>query len=87
MGIGFPSPILLQMDNTTAESFINDTAFKSKLKHIDARQEWVRMLRDKSILKPVHVNTALNKADMFTKILPVSTFLRLRDMIMVKRPD
>jgi hypothetical protein len=85
MGMTFQHPIILQMDNTTAEAFINNTAWKSKLKHIDARQNWVRTIRNKGILKPLHVNTKVNKADIFTKILPTSTFLKLRDMIMYKR--
>lgn len=38
--IPFPKPMTLQMDNklTTAEVFTNNTAAKSKLKHIDVRQ-------------------------------------------------
>ena len=84
MGLQFPSPIILQMDNSTAEAFANNTAVKSKLKHIDARQEWVRLLRDKEILKPVHVDTKLNVADIFTKILSAPDFMRLRDMMMIQ---
>ena len=44
MGLGFQLPIQLQMDNSTAEVFTNDTAYKSKLKHIDVRQELVKTL-------------------------------------------
>ena len=77
-------PIPLQMDNTTAESFAKNNAKKTKLKHIDARQEWVKVLRDKSILVPVHVPTKLNLADLFTKILTVPEFIRLRNMMMVQ---
>ena len=80
----FPKPIPLQMDNTTAESFAKNNAKKTKLKHIDARQEWVKVLRDKSILVPVHVPTKLNLADLFTKILTIPEFIRLRNMIMVQ---
>ena len=43
------------------------------------------MIRDKSILKPVHVESALNLADLFTKILDRATFERLRDRMMVRR--
>ena len=39
MGISFPVPVDLQMYNSTAEVFVNDTAYKTKLKHIDVRQE------------------------------------------------
>ena len=79
----FPKPILLQLDNTTAEAFDNNTASKTKMKHIDARQEWVTILRDKTILLCVHVDTKDNIADIFTKILDRTTFERLRNRIMV----
>ncbi len=85
MGIDFPLPMKLQMDNTTAEAFAKDSAFKSKLKHIDARQEWVKTLRNRAILTPVHVDTKMNVADLFTKILSTGDFKRLRDMIMTQK--
>ena len=87
MGISFPKPIELQMDNSTAEVFVNDTAYKTKLKHIDVRQKWVQTLRDKSILRPIHVDTKDNSADLFTKILGKQDFIRLRDMIMKQKPS
>jgi hypothetical protein len=86
-GIDFPQPAILQMDNAAAEAFTNNSSFKSKLKHIDCRQQWVRTLRDKSIVIPEHVPTADNLADLFTKILPAKTFIKLRDQIMHELPD
>ena len=86
MGIDFPKPFKLEVDNQAAEIFINDTAFKSKLKHIDCRQEWVKILRDKSIMTPAHVDTKENLADLFTKILDRETFTCLRDEIMHPHP-
>ena len=53
------------------------------MKHIDCRQEWVKMIRNKNILLPLHVDTKDNMADLFTKILPLQDFIRLRDRIMV----
>ena len=50
MGMIFPKPIHLQMDNAACQTFCEGTVFKSRLKHIDARQEWVRVLRNKSIV-------------------------------------
>ena len=82
-GMKFPFPFLLQMDNTTAEAFCNETVKRSKLKHIDCRQEWVKLIRDKSIMVPIHVDTKLNLADLFTKILDSTTFVSLRDKMMV----
>jgi hypothetical protein len=86
MNIDFPRPFKLEVDNQAAEIFINDTAFKSKLKHIDCRQEWVKVLRDKSIMTPAHINTKDNLADLFTKILDKETFIKLRDTIMYPHP-
>ena len=48
-----------------------------------SRQEWVKVLRNKDILKPVHVDSKDNVADLFTKILSRGVFERLRDLIMV----
>lgn len=82
IGIPFPKPFKLQMDNEAAKCFAEDTVSKSKLKHIDARQEWVKILRDREICTPVHVDSADNLADIFTKILSVDTFERLRDQLL-----
>ena len=68
-GLDFPEPYYLQIDNTSALAFAKNTASRSKLKHIDARQEWVHTLRDSGICTPVHCPTDLNLADLFTKIL------------------
>ena len=86
MALEYPKPFPLEVDNQAAEVFINDTAFKSKLKHIDCRQEWVKTLRDKSIMTPVHVDSKDNLADLFTKILNSETFTRIRDTIMHPHP-
>jgi hypothetical protein len=87
MGIDFPSPAPIQIDNSAAIVFAKNTAHKSKLKHIDARQEWVKVLRDSSIFKPVHVTSTQNLADLFTKILCAVTFKTLRDRIMHPIPS
>ena len=55
MGIPFPQPFTMQIDNKAAIAFSDNSAFKSKLKHIDVRQKWVQTLRNKSIINTVHV--------------------------------
>ena len=74
MGMDFPKPIVLQMDNEAARCFVANSVTKSRLKHIDCRQEWVQVLRNKNILKTQHIDSHLNLADIFTKILPKDTF-------------
>ena len=83
----FPKPFRLLMDNTTAEAFANNSCFKSKLKHIDVSQRWVRCLRDHNIMTPVHVNTHDNLADIFTKVLDKPTFTKLRNMMLSTLPN
>ena len=81
MDMGFPRPFKILMDNSAAECFAKGTAFKSKLKHIDCRQGWVQMLRDRNICTPAHVDSKDNLADFFTKILTPEVFERLRSQI------
>ena len=81
-GHKFPKPILLQLDNTAAEAFINRSTAKSKLKHIDTRQYWVEELRDQELIVPEHCPTEDNLADFFMKIPPPQTFKKFRDQFM-----
>ena len=82
MNLEFPLPFILQMDNAAAQIFAEGSAFKTKLKHIDCRQEWVKTLRDRGTCIPLHVDSSDNLADIFTKILQPDVFERLRDRIM-----
>ena len=85
--VPFPKPMILDMDNTTAECFVNNSCFKSKLKHIDVRQHWVRVIRDKNIIIPRHINTKDNLADIFTKVLDKDTFFTLSRQILMFPDD
>ena len=78
----FPFPFTLEMD--AAPIFCLGSAHKTKLKHIDCRQEWVEMLRDRDIMTPVHVDSKDNDADRFTKILSREPFEMARNRIMVE---
>jgi hypothetical protein len=86
MNVPFPEPFFLQIDNTSALAFAKHTANRSRLKHIDVRQSWVKTLRDHNISTPVHVPTELNLADLFTKILLKPRFQMLRDRILHRIP-
>ena len=85
MGFDFPQPIELQVDNSTAIHFAKGSTRRSKLRHIDARQEWVNALRDEAIVKFVKVDTKENLADLNSKFLDVPTFEKLRGRIMTAR--
>ena len=83
MGLDFPFPFTLEMDNSVAEIFCKGSAQKTKLKHIDCRQSWVQTLRDRNIMTPKYVPSKGNFSDIFTKILDKNTFEYLRDQLMV----
>ena len=82
MGLDFPYPFVLELGNMAAKIFADGSAQRSKLKHIDARQEWVRTLRNRRVCIPKHIPTAENAAGMLTKILPWKIVLTLRNMVL-----
>ena len=75
-------PVRIQVDNAAAIAFASDRVRRSKLKHIDVRQEWVQALRDHSVCKLEKVDTKDNLSDLMTKILDMETFEGLRGRMM-----
>ena len=57
-------------------------ALKTKMKHIDCRQYWVRCLRDRNTCIPAHIDTKQNLSDLFTKTLYTATFEGLHDQVL-----
>ncbi|PHR10142.1 MAG: hypothetical protein COB29_00925 [Sulfitobacter sp.] len=86
-GVPCPLPLTIYCDNTAAKTFADGTCKKSRLVHIDARQEWVRQLRDANICNPVYVNTKYNPSDLNTKIHGTTEFKRIRDNMMTMLPE
>jgi hypothetical protein len=82
MGVEFNLPYILEMDNTAAEVFTNNTAMNTKLRHIDQRQHWVQALRDANLVKARHIGTKDNLADIFTKPLQGPDFRSIRNRIL-----
>jgi len=82
MGIKFPAPAILQVDNDACKLFILGETKHTKLKHMYTRQSWVRSLRDANIIIPRHVPSKLNPADIFTKPVKEELFCQLRHMFM-----
>ena len=79
-------PVTHFVDNKAAEAFAAGTVKRSKLKHIDCRQEWVKALRNAHIVNVQHCATAINLADFFTKPLSRPRFNELRDKLMISPP-
>ena len=87
-GMPVPRPVIIQVDNMAALAFSKQTSHsgRSKLRHIDCRLQWLKVLRDSNLIQCVHVSTEHNVADLFTKALDTPTFTRHRDSIMFYCP-
>ena len=81
----FPSPMVILMDSTVAEAFMKNTTTKSRMKHIDVRQAWVRLVRNCSVAIPSHIDSKSNLADWFTKMLQRNHFVANRDPLLRKK--
>jgi len=64
-----PSRVPIIIDASAAEGFINNTETVGKMKHIDLREHWVKILRNSGELKFIRRPGTENEADFFTKII------------------
>ena len=68
MGWSIDLPLEIRVDNAAAVAFSGGNTRRSKLRHIDMRQQWVAQLRDAGVCKLAKVDTKANLADPFTKM-------------------
>ena len=75
-------------DATTAKVFAMGTAMRSRLKHIDQRQQWVQLTRDTRVVEVRYGKGATNKADIQTKVFfkHPKKYETQRDAIQVRVP-
>ena len=82
LGVVLTGATLLYMDNTGAERVAKDHVLHNVAKHMARRDLKVRELVDEGVIKPIHVNTKENLADLFTKPLERRIFQGLRNKLM-----
>ena len=75
----------IQVDNAAAIAFAGGNTRRSKLRHIDVRQQWVTQLRNAEVCRLIKVDTKVNLADPFTKMFTADEHARLRDMYMFEQ--
>ena len=86
LGIPFPLPMPLALDNEGCEAFMKGTAAPSRMRHVDCNQQWVAEVRDKKLFAPFHVASALNLSDILTKFFKSKKdFTDIRDQLMARR--
>ena len=78
----WPRPVPLHCDASVALAFMANTGNRSRMRHIDVRQEWVKSLRDSDQIVGVKIGTDFNLADIGTKLLLTGTFTSFRDQLL-----
>ena len=63
-------PVALKVDNEGCRMLLDSDGNSKRAKHIDIRCYFIRDYIKKNVLKLIHVPTAYQLADLFTKILP-----------------
>jgi hypothetical protein len=85
MGWSMDLPLEIQVDNAAAIAFGGGSTRRSKLRHIDVRQQWVTQLRNAEVCRLVKVDTKANLADPFTKLFTGDEHARLRELYMFEQ--
>jgi hypothetical protein len=82
--LGFPqlSPTVIYEDNLSTIRLVTHGNDKGKTKHMDVRFHYIRELVESGKVQLEHKSTILMIADMLTKALPTSSFLRLRPFLL-----
>ncbi|GKV49633.1 hypothetical protein SLEP1_g56374 [Rubroshorea leprosula] len=81
LGIPVTDPPALYCDNVSATYLSSNPVLHSRMKHIAVDLHFVRDLVDKTILRVSHIASNDQLADGFTKPLPSTRFICLRDKI------
>ena len=75
----------IRADNAAAIAFSGGNTRRSKLCHIDVRQQWVAQLRNAEVCKLVKADAKAKLADPFTKMFTGDEHARLRELYMFEQ--
>jgi hypothetical protein len=82
MGYEQMAATIIHEDNEAAIDCTKNPVSHSKMKHIDVKYHVIRDYIEQQQIKVQWISTDEQLADMFTKPLPPSTFIRLRDHLL-----
>ena len=77
-----PKSIQVYEDNQVCIKMATDPVVSARNRHFSMRMWWLRQQVDDKRVTLKHVSTELQLTDIFTKVLPLPTFVALRDRIM-----
>ena len=84
--ITVPQVVQIGVDAQAALGFINNAGSASRMKHLDLRSAWIKLMRDRSRVGYYKVAGLDNPADFFTKILVGHSFKQHQDRLMGRIP-
>lgn len=80
-------PVLYHEDNQSTIRIIQEPRDRSRLKHIDVKDCFIRNLVEKKSIALKYTPTKMQEADILTKGLAAAQFQRLRDAIGLRIPQ
>jgi hypothetical protein len=79
--VTIPSPLVIQVDNTTAIQMTEESRHLSRRKHINVKYHYIRELVMNKEFSLTHIPTQQQQADILTKPLNIKQFEYLRNLI------
>ena len=73
----------LHCDSQSALHLAVNQVMDSRVKHIDVRYHFIRQAVSDNLFELVKIDGKLNPADAFTKVIPLESFSRHRDVLQV----
>ena len=73
----------LHCDSQSALHLAVNQVMDSRVKHIDVRYHFIRQVVSDNLFELVKIDGKLNPADAFTKVIPLESFSRHRDVLQV----
>ena len=61
--------VLVHCDSQSAIDLSKNSTFQSRLKHIEVRYLWIRLVVEKRLMQLRKIHTEKNAADMLTKVV------------------
>lgn len=71
----------IYIDNSSTIQIMSDERTMCRTKHIDVRSSWLHQAQKGRIISVRKIDAANQKADIFTKNLSTTSFIRARDML------
>ena len=81
--MGTTGPIMVHIDNKAVIDIANAKGLTRRVKHIEIRDAYIRILRERGIVKVSHIPSLQNRSDVLTKAFSgPDAFIHARNMLM-----